>query len=161
MAEAGLPVRERFFDVICRAFVMAAVIVIVLLVVGIILTRAVGVEMPVWVWGVALLTALVVAVAFAVTARYEIVVDESGVRRTGVGGSAVGWPSISEVVELPTRQRHLAVVGGPPPSRVWGECGLAKSYGLPPGTIVVQASTRLRAVLSERTGQPPRVLPRH
>ncbi|MGO1974499.1 MAG: hypothetical protein ACTH2Q_16205 [Propionibacteriaceae bacterium] len=160
MTDLTPPVRERHFDAICRAFVIAAALVTLSLVAGIIATRAVGFEIPLWVWGVALLTSVIVAVAFVVTGRYEVVVDEAGVRRIGVGGSTVPWSSITEVVELPTRQRHLAVVGGPPPTRVWGECGLAKPHGLPRGTIVFQVGAEARVAITDHTGQSPRVLPR-
>jgi hypothetical protein len=90
------------------------------------------------------------------TGRYEVVVDATGVRRTGAGGGAVTWSQVVDVLELPTPRRHLALVNDAGLTGLGGEGSTPGAFGVPEGTLVVQAGPGARRAIETAWGRPAR-----
>lgn len=113
-----------------------------------------------WAWGVAVIPALIWTLRFWLTARYRVAVDAEGITREhGKHRSQVAWPQVTELVELPTRQQHLAVLSSQAPVlRIPGEPSLLRAFRLPHEGVVVQADDQLRAAIIEHAGRRPRTV---
>lgn len=109
-------------------------------------------------WGAATVLAAGWTIWFAGSARYRLVLDDTGITRSqGKKVFHVPWGRVTDVVEFPSKHRHLAVLSRESELvRAAGEMSMLRSYRLPRFGVVFQADEQVRAAVVERTGKHPR-----
>ncbi|WP_340537166.1 hypothetical protein [Nocardioides sp. GXZ039] len=150
------PLRERHVDIGYGSITAACLLVLAGLI-ALIAWRPGDWNVGTWIIAIGgLLVVSVMLVSALKGARYEVVVDHSGVRRSGPGGGDVPWSALVDVAELPTRQRHLGLVNTCGLAGLRGESAMARTYGLPDGTVVVHVGPSLRRAIESHLGRPAR-----
>ncbi|MGJ3509004.1 hypothetical protein [Enemella sp. A6] len=156
---SGAPRRleKTWHDTLRRTAALAGATVTAILVVMFLL-EAFGVWRPLGqslFWAALFLPAVIWTIWFGTTVTYRVVLDEHGITRTrGKHELHLPWDEVTDVVKLPTRQRHLAVLSAQAEmTREPGEMGLIRAYRLPRFGVVVQADDELREALLVHSGQ--------
>jgi hypothetical protein len=154
---------ERHHDMIFRSILIACSIVWAVVVVALVVARINEWSAVPWaMWAVLVLTPAGLAIWAARRMPYLVVVDERGVHRSGPGGGDLPWSEITDLVELATKQRHLAIVNTRGLSGLKGESAAPqKAYGLHEGTLVMQSSEHARRAIEAHLGRPARPSDRH
>lgn len=119
-------------------------------------------RLPVLVWILGYLLIAAIGVAGAIACPYLVVVDDQGVRRTGVDGGCLRWSQIEDLWLLPTRQNHLVLIpraepaGGhdrPGDSRAIRSERIFVAASVPRGSLIVQAGPQARQAIESGCGK--------